>query len=90
MKDELLPDVALNLAEKLIEKLIEKEVARQRTFAILSYFDAGKTTSCKKFLPSAVAVDPSGTLRAQTSCARIALSVPARSTRTCPVNQFGT
>ncbi len=89
MKDELLPAVALNLTEKLTEKLIEKEVARQRTFAILAYFDAGQTTSSEKLLLCAVAIDPPGTLRAQTSCARIPSSVPARSTRTYPVNQFG-
>jgi hypothetical protein len=71
MKDELLSVVALNLTEKLTEKLIEKEVVRQRVFAILSRLNAGKTTSGKKLLLCAIAVDQPGRLRVRASCARI-------------------
>ena len=47
--------------------LFPEEVARRRTFAIISHPDAGKTTLTEKFLLYAGAVDVAGSVRARKS-----------------------
>ena len=45
----------------------DDEVARRRTFAIISHPDAGKTTLTEKFLLYAGAVEAAGSVRARRS-----------------------
>lgn len=45
--------------------MIEKEIARRRTFAIISHPDAGKTTLTEKFLLYSGAVELAGSVRAR-------------------------
>ena len=50
---------------KLDIDVLKKEVARRRTFAIISHPDAGKTTLTEKFLLYAGAVELAGSVRAR-------------------------
>ncbi len=56
-----------SIAEKTVEQsdAFTREVARRRTFAIISHPDAGKTTLTEKFLLYAGAVELAGTVRAK-------------------------
>jgi peptide chain release factor 3 len=56
-----------SVAEKTLEQsdAFKKEVARRRTFAIISHPDAGKTTLTEKFLLYSGAVELAGSVRAK-------------------------
>ncbi|MDR2893798.1 MAG: peptide chain release factor 3 [Deltaproteobacteria bacterium] len=47
------------------QKLLEKEIARRRTFAIISHPDAGKTTLTEKLLLFGGAIQMAGTVKAR-------------------------
>lgn len=67
MKNELLADAAVNAVEQkaLDQSAIKHEVARRRTFAIISHPDAGKTTLTEKLLLYAGAIEQAGAVRAR-------------------------
>ncbi len=67
MNNELLADAAVNpVGQKIIDQsAIEQEVARRRTFAIISHPDAGKTTLTEKLLLYAGAIEQAGAVRAR-------------------------
>ncbi|MDO8794866.1 MAG: GTP-binding protein [Vicinamibacterales bacterium] len=46
---------------------LEREVARRRTFAIISHLDAGKTTLTEKLLLYAGAIEPAGAVRGRSA-----------------------
>lgn len=50
-----------------LAKLIAKEVARRRTFGIISHPDAGKTTLTEKLLLFGGAIQLAGTVKARKS-----------------------
>ncbi len=50
---------------KVVQTELEKEVARRRTFAIISHPDAGKTTLTEKLLLYAGAIEQAGAVRAR-------------------------
>ena len=58
---------AQNTAQRAgqIQELFHKEVARRRTFAIISHPDAGKTTLTEKLLLYGGAIDQAGAVRAR-------------------------
>ena len=58
---------------------IEQEVARRRTFAIISHPDAGKTTLTEKLLLFAGAIQIAGTVKARKSARHISAIARAAS-----------
>ena len=56
--------------ETMTARELEREVARRRTFAIISHPDAGKTTLTEKFLLYAGAVEEAGSVRARKNARR--------------------
>ena len=58
---------------------LKAEVARRRTFAIISHPDAGKTTLTEKLLLYGGAIRQAGSVKAR-KAARHATSVPKRAT----------
>jgi peptide chain release factor 3 len=67
MQEEMVAAVAAPKVEqeKSGQTQLEQEVARRRTFAIISHPDAGKTTLTEKLLLYAGAIDQAGAVRAR-------------------------
>lgn len=70
---QLLPSAAKNLgplkvvflSQKMSNPIIDKEIAKRRTFAIISHPDAGKTTTTEKLLLYGGAIQMAGTVKAK-------------------------
>lgn len=64
---EVVKHIMTQVPELTFPKDLDGEVARRRTFAIISHPDAGKTTLTEKFLLYAGAIDLAGSVRARTN-----------------------
>jgi peptide chain release factor 3 len=64
---DIAADADAPVSRSVTSELIEREVARRRTFGIISHPDAGKTTLTEKLLLFSGAIQLAGTVKARKS-----------------------